>query len=331
MEATQARLSLHLSNYHIVGNHMLRLVTQDGHVMFSIFSGIGYSLTTAGIIVNLGYYFQKRRNFMISIIFVVVGVGMFLSAPVGLIIKDTYGLSSSFLILAGMYAQTCVLGMLCKPSSCERKFQKERRTRAKLSKDTLSSHFNFSLICNKPFLCFLISSCTWNFALVTALMHLPNYLKINGGTDSEIGWLMTAFAIANTFGRLGGSLCVRKESINTLTVHIVSIGIAGIITSLFPFYSTNIAGKYSFSILLGFLCGFPNVLMTTLSIRFVGVSMLPEANGLSYFFCGIGVSTGPIVTGKIYIQTDFKTQHLYSSFNVCLKKKANNHFGCLTH
>ena len=263
-----------------------------------MFSGVGYALTTAGIIVNMGYYFQKRRNLMISIIFAVVGVAMFLSAPTGLVMMDIYGLSSSFLIIAGLYAQTCVLGMLCKPSSLEKQIHNQRRIRTKLSEERLSSHFNFSLLCNKAFLCFLISTTTWNFALVTALMHLPNYLKINGGSDSEIGWLMTAFAIGNTFGRLNGSFCVSKERMDILTVHIVTVGLGGVTTSLFPLYAHSSIGKYAFTIVLGILCGFPNSLMTPLSIRFVGVSMLPEANGLSYFFCGIGVFSGPFVTGK---------------------------------
>ena len=235
---------------------------------------------------------------MISINFVLVGVGMFASAPMGLAITNIYGLSSSFLILAGVYLQTCVLGVLCKPSSFELTNQKERRTRTKLSKDGISSHFNFLLISNKAFLCFLISTCTWNFALSTALMHLPNYLKINGGTDFEIGRLMTAFSIANTCGRLSASVCEGKENINTLTVHVVSLGLAGIITSLFPLYSNFNVGKYLFSILLGLFCGFPSALMTTLSIRFVGASMLPEANGFSFFFSGIGVTLGPVITGK---------------------------------
>ena len=68
----------------------------------------------------------------------------------------------------------------------------------------------------------------------------------------------------------------------------------------FPLYSHQKLGQFIFSILLGICCGYPNSVMTTLSIRFVGVSMLPEAHGLSYFFCGIGMSGGTIVTGKCY-------------------------------
>ena len=68
------------------------------------------------------------------------------------------------------------------------------------------------------FLCFLISSCTWNFALISATIHLPNYIKLKGGSDIEVDWVMTAFAISNILGRVGGTISVSKEYINALTV-----------------------------------------------------------------------------------------------------------------
>ena len=134
-----------------------------------------------------------------------------------------------------------------------------------------------------------------------ALMHLPNYLRVNGGTDSDTTLLMTSFAIANITGRLSGTFFNMHKNIDSLLFHIIFISIGGISTVLFPLYSQHKVGQFMFSILLGICCGYPNSVMTTLSIRFVGVSMLPEANGLSYFFCGIGTSGGSVVTGTCKI------------------------------
>lgn len=111
------------------------MFSDDAHCNTFYLSGIGLALTTAGIIVNIGYYFQKRRNLMVTIMFVVPGIGMLISAPMGLLIFDTYGLSSSFLILAGLFAQTCVFGVLCKPSSLEKQFHIQRKISS-------SEHFN---------------------------------------------------------------------------------------------------------------------------------------------------------------------------------------------
>ena len=235
---------------------------------------------------------------MITIMFVMPGFGMFASSPFGLIILDKYGLSSSFLIVAAVYAHTCIFGMLCKPSSLELEFHKQRKIKTADCDKNKRSYFNISLLLNKAFLCFLLSSCTWNFALVAALMHLPNYLKVSGWTDSDIGWLMTSFAIANTIGRFSGTIFNTHKNIDTLTIHILFVAVGGILTIFFPLYSQQKIGQFAFSILLGMCCGCPNAIMTTLSIKFVGVAMLPEANGLSYFFSGVGVSAGSVVTGK---------------------------------
>ena len=274
------------------------LISQIVMYVLFYFSGMGLAFTTAGIIVNLGYYFQDRRNIMLTIMFVMPGVGMFVASPFGLIIIDSFGLSSSFLILAAVYAQTCIFGILCKPSSLELEFHKQRKIKMQDSDENKRSYFNISLLLNKAFLCFLVSTCAWNFALVAALMHLPNHLKVAGGSDSEIGWLMTSFGIANTLGRLTGTLFTTHKKVDTLSIHIISITIGSVATVLFPVYSQQKLGQFIFSILLGICCGYPNAVMTTLSIRFVGVAMLPEANGLSYFFSGIGMSGGSVVTGK---------------------------------
>ena len=157
---------------------------------------------------------------MITIMFVMPGFGMFAASPLGLLTLVTYRLSSSLLIIAAVYAQTCIFGILCKPSSLELEFYKQRNIKPSHSDEINRSYFNFSLLLNKAFLCFLVSSFTWNFALLAALMHLPNYLKVNGGTDSDITWLMTSFAIANTIGRLSGTFFNTHKNVDTLLFHI---------------------------------------------------------------------------------------------------------------
>lgn len=260
---------------------------------------------------------------MISLSFVFVGIGMFFSAPLGLLILEEYGLSATFLILASIYLQTCVLAVLCKPSVLEKNFHRQRNN-SEMHKRK-SSYFNFYLLYNKPFLCFLISTSTWNFALTTGIMHLPNYLRVNGESDAEIGYYMTSFSVANTAGRMCGAFFSSRDNFNHLAAHFTSVGLAGVITLLFPLYSNGGVGKYSFSILLGLLCGCPNALMTVLAINFVGVSMLPEVNALSYVFSGIGVTTGPIVSG-IYFKNTF---HLScSQCNIMHKKSISYQKRC---
>ena len=88
---------------------------------FDLFTGIGNCLTGTPFVVILGYYFCKRRNMVIAISQAVIGVGFFLASPLALVILNRFGLQGTFLILGGINAQLCVIAIICKPSSIERR------------------------------------------------------------------------------------------------------------------------------------------------------------------------------------------------------------------
>ena len=254
----------------------------------------------------LGFYFERWRYHAISFLYVIVAFGMFTSAPIGLFIIGSYGIRSAFFIMAGANAQICVVGMLCKPSSIERRVQKERllslerdnQAQLSICTRTIRLFFNITLLKNIPFLCFLISTSSWNFGLTVAIMHLPNYIATNSGSIEEIGWIMTSFSIGHILGRALGVLGVSKGEKCSLFLHIGSIGIGGALSVAFPLYARQTVGKFIFSVLFGLSCGPPSSMGTVLSTMFVGLAMLPEAYSLCYFFGGIGVIAGPVVAGR---------------------------------
>ena len=235
---------------------------------------------------------------------------MFTSAPFALYIIEIYSLRSTFLLMGGIIAQICVIGMICKPSSMEIRFQKERyHLRAQNCDDVIlkkfpkqinvSSVFHINMLGNIPFVCFLISTSSWNFSLAVGIMHLPNYVSVNGGNADQIRNITTAFSVANTVGRICGCFGVNKGVKHALIWYIASLGLAGLITSMFPLYSQYPVGNYVFAITLGLFCGVPNSMTTVIATDFVGVSRLPEAYSFAYFFSGIGLTIGPVVAGKI--------------------------------
>ena len=58
---------------------------------------------------------------VIAISQAVIGVGFFIASPLALIILNRFGLQGTFLILGGMNAQLCVISIICKPSSVEKR------------------------------------------------------------------------------------------------------------------------------------------------------------------------------------------------------------------
>ena len=235
---------------------------------------------------------------------------MFTSAPFSLYVIEIYGLRSTFLLMGAVTAHICVIGMICKPSSLEINFHRERHRNhrgqnleiVRLNKisenEKVSNVLSISLLRNIPFICFLISTSSWNFSLSIGIMHLPYYVSVNGGNSEEIGLITTAFSVGHIVGRLCGCFGVNKGVKHALIWYIMSLGLAGFITSMFPLYSQYPSGNYVFSATLGLFCGVPSSMITVIATDFVGVSRLPEACSFAYFFSGIGVTVGPVVAGK---------------------------------
>ena len=211
--------------------------------------------------------------------------------------------------MASVNIQICVIGMLCKPSSIEKQIHTERQlslekeTQEKLiphdKKKVSKVFFNTALLKNIPFICFLLSTASWNFALTVAIMHLPNYISTSAGSSALINQIMMSFSIGHIVGRTLGCLSVSYKENISLYLHIGSLGIGGALTAAFPLYSHYTSGNFVFSVLLGLICGPPSSMATVLATMFVGVAMLPEAYSLVYVFGGIGVTTGPVIVGKL--------------------------------
>ena len=82
--------------------------------------GIGNALSATTFAVVLGYYFQARRKLIVSLLFCLSGISFFIASPLVYALLNTFGLSGTFLTLAGLNAQLCVIAVICKPSTIEK-------------------------------------------------------------------------------------------------------------------------------------------------------------------------------------------------------------------
>ena len=82
----------------------------------------------------------------------------------------------------------------------------QRQFKVRISVFKTANHiFNFHLLTNVPFILFLLSTLTWNFTLSLCIMHLPNYIKLQGGSsDVAVSAIMTCFSASNLSGRFIG-------------------------------------------------------------------------------------------------------------------------------
>ncbi|XP_053404383.1 monocarboxylate transporter 12-like [Mercenaria mercenaria] len=266
-----------------------------------IFVGIGFALSMSGLICVVGFYFERHRDIVLSVVFLTVGISMFISAPFGLYLLTEHGLTATYLIQASIQAQMCIFGVLSRPSVIERRVQKQKQIECKEdTKMKSASYVDVTLLKNRSYLCILFSIATWNFCLAAGFIHLPNYVSVRSGTNSDISLIMLLFSLSNLAGRFLGSVTVSRMHGNSAKIYSCELGISGIITVLFPLYSRFQIGIYVFAIQLGVFTGWPNTMMMPISLDYVGISKLSEAYGYYYLFCGVGFFTGPVLIGYIY-------------------------------
>lgn len=79
---------------------------------FGVFAGFGLSLCYVAAVVIVAYYFDKRRSTATGLSVCGSGIGTFLFAPLTQILIDEYGWRGTTLILAGIFLNMTVCGML---------------------------------------------------------------------------------------------------------------------------------------------------------------------------------------------------------------------------
>ncbi|XP_052784325.1 monocarboxylate transporter 12-like isoform X1 [Mya arenaria] len=274
-----------------------------------IVGGLGNALTGVTFTVVLVYYFERRRNIVLTLSQAVIGVAMFLATPIALWLLRAYGLRGTFLMIAGICAHLCVCAMICQPSVKEAKVKTEllkRKERPSVKPYQYCNWYallDFQVLRSLPFILFLISTAAWNFMLSVCLIHLPNYVITKGLDSTDVTVMMTIFSISNTIGRFSAVFIVDHQYLDNMVVHICCLATAGIITLTFALYDHLPSAEFVFVAAIGILTGLPNSLLTPLTLTLVDVEKISIAHGLVNFFCGIGYVSGPPLAALLLERT----------------------------
>jgi hypothetical protein len=110
---------------------------------------------------------------------------------------------------------------------------------------------------------------------------------------------MIIYGVSNTVGRFLSALTTETAAgFDTLKVHIVTLALAGVVTLTFRLYSDFDNAVYVYAACSAIFTGFPNSVMSSITIRLVGLKDFSTGHGMELFFCGIGILTGPPLAGR---------------------------------
>ncbi|XP_026729145.1 monocarboxylate transporter 10-like [Trichoplusia ni] len=117
---------------------------------FGIMAGFGLSLCYVAAVVIVAYYFEKKRSLATGISVCGSGIGTFVFAPLTYVLLDEYGWRGTTLILAGLFLNMAVCGLLFRDlpwtttMNEERAKERKRRRERKRNKRFGSSADSFS-------------------------------------------------------------------------------------------------------------------------------------------------------------------------------------------
>lgn len=119
-------------------------------ITFGIMAGFGLSLCYVAAVVIVAYYFDKKRSLATGISVCGSGIGTFIFAPLTYVLLDEYGWRGTTLILAGLFLNMAVCGLLFRDlpwtttMNAERARERKRRRERKRNKRFGSSVDSFS-------------------------------------------------------------------------------------------------------------------------------------------------------------------------------------------
>ncbi|XP_071086137.1 monocarboxylate transporter 12-like [Haliotis cracherodii] len=279
---------------------------------YGVVVGLGMSFMETAAIVITGHYFVKYRPLAAGIQTSGAGWGMLIGAPLVRLLLDTFGLSGMFLILGSVGANSCVCGMLMRPSPFENQrsstseniLQEEDNTNRRI----VSCFFNRfreiiyefgQILSNVSFLLYAISFATWGFGESAFQIHLPNYVESKGTSQQRSAMLFTAMGISSMIARVLGGFAANDPAIDSLILHMGTVGVAGVVIMVFTLFSDTYLQQVIFSCLYGIYTGGPIALFNPITADLVGVKRLATGYGVKNLFVGLSLLLGPPFAGMV--------------------------------
>ncbi|XP_041357916.1 monocarboxylate transporter 12-like isoform X2 [Gigantopelta aegis] len=277
--------------------------------MFAL-SGLGHGLSYSASTVILGYYFSKDTALAVGIVMTGVGLAMFVHPPLTSLLMTSYGLRRTFLILGGITFQSCVFGMLMRPSKYERgrhlvllSGRDRRQTVLQIICGGDVTQFG-AITRNIPFVFLLVSVLTFSIALTSLYLFLPDYFVQSGASHQVASFTVSMSGIGSVISRIVTGFAANDPQIGCVLLLAGLVGVSGVVTACISLFSTTVPGQLTFGFLLGLYTGGVWVVLVPVVIRIIGVELLSSGYGLVMLVVGIGCLVGPSLSGLVLKVSD---------------------------
>ena len=154
---------------------------------FGIVSGTGFGFMQMGAICQLYRYFDHRQALALGVFTSCFSVSQFLWPPVTTLLFQSYGWRGSFVIMAGVQLNLCIIGALMRP------FPANKSDPQNGNKITLFSYLTiqFRVFKNKPFVCYCGTLLIVYSAYFYIFAYLPTLADNIGISETKAALLVS--------------------------------------------------------------------------------------------------------------------------------------------
>ncbi|XP_041348787.1 monocarboxylate transporter 12-like [Gigantopelta aegis] len=275
-------------------------------VTYALIVGLGLGLSNTSSVVILGYYFKEDTSVAAGITVTGGGLGMFVYPVLTDFLLETYGLRGTFLILGGVVFQSCVCGMLMRPSEFEhsrREMFLSGQNRRQLVIHAISGGDYTqccSILTNIPFLLLVFSYFTVSLATSSLYLYLPDYFVQRGASLQTASFSLSVSGIGSIVSRLTTGFAANDPRIGSILLLAGMTGLIGVLALFINLFSVTSAGQLSYGFLLGLYTGGLWVVSGPSALSLLGVERLATGFGLLMLSIGLGYLVGPPLAGLVF-------------------------------
>ena len=166
---------------------------QDAYAFFltyGVVTAIGISGLGIGSLVPLYAYFDKHKSFAFGVLMAGYSLGYFMWPPLVAVLFSHYGWRGSFMILAGVQLQTCVLGACMRPFREGKDKIQDKDTKTSGCSGLLS---HVKMFQNKPFMIYVCTLSMMSTGYAFAPTYLPTVAQENGASETSAALLVSLY------------------------------------------------------------------------------------------------------------------------------------------
>ncbi|XP_065575649.1 monocarboxylate transporter 6-like isoform X2 [Artemia franciscana] len=291
---------------------------------YGIVAGFGCCLNYTAWFIAISRSFVRYKSLALSLSSVGVGIGVFALGPFFNVIIFEYGLSSSFLISAGMALQLCVFGSLVFPvreisSKKVNNLEEEHivkllpvKPNEEIKMDacemcSLTSYHEHEIInikmttreaiLNPSGLCLHVANFLWMGSTLIIYVMMRDYVNFVQ-LDEYFLLSFTVIGAGDLIGRLSTGFVIKITGVSSPVLMVIASSLCFV--SIISFSTVENGVQLLVQVaLFGITYGFQNILVVLVPATIFGEENLDLVLGYTFFFSGLGLLMLTPIAGVI--------------------------------